>query len=87
MAQAILHQILSQLPSLEPDELRQLSQAVLERLSPQDEAHKREAFHQALLTADLVRQINRPPRVIESQRQLIDVQGKPVSETIIEERR
>lgn len=87
MAQATLQQILSQLPSLEPDELRQLSQAVLEQLSPQEEARKREAFHQALLSAGLIRQINRPRRGIEGQRQLIEVQGKPVSETIIEERR
>jgi uncharacterized protein involved in exopolysaccharide biosynthesis len=87
VAQATLYQILDQLPTLEVDELRQLNQAVQERLAPQEQAQKREAFHQALLASGLVRQIKPPRRADDSPRRLIEVQGKPVSETIIEERR
>lgn len=87
MAQATLYQILDQLPTLEPEELRQLNQVVQEHLAPHEEAWKREAFHQALLASGLVKQI-KPTRCKEdSQRRLIEVQGKPISETIIEERR
>lgn len=87
MPQATLHQILDQLPALEPEELRQLDQAVRSRLVPQAESSKRETFHQALLVSGLVKQI-RPPRQYEdAPRRLIEVQGQPVSETIIAERR
>jgi hypothetical protein len=51
------------------------------------ESPKRETFHQALLASGLVKQI-RPPRLDrDAQRRLIEVQGPPVSETIIAERR
>jgi tetratricopeptide (TPR) repeat protein len=51
------------------------------------EENKRLAFHQALLASGLVKQIKQPSRNPQSVRQLIQVQGKPISETIIEERR
>ena len=87
MAHSTLYQILDQLSTLEPEELRQLGQAVQAHLTPQAETQKREAFHQALLTSGLVKQI-KPQRECESpQRRFIEVQGKPVSETILEERR
>ena len=87
MAQATLHQILDQLPTLEPDELRQLDQAVQARLTPQEVTQKREAFHQALLASGLVKQIKLAHRKQDIQRFLIEVQDKPISETILEERR
>jgi hypothetical protein len=87
MAQATLRQILDQLPTLDVEELRQLNQAIEKRLSPQEETRKREAFRQALLASGLVKEIKPPRRTEISERQLIEVQGQPVSKTIIEERR
>ena len=48
---------------------------------------KRRLFHAALLASGLVKEIKPPPLAGRSQRRLIQVQGKPVSQTIIEERR
>lgn len=87
MAQATLYQILDQLPTLEADELRQLYQAVQAHLIPQEDTQKREAFHQALLASGIVKQIKLAHRKQDIQRSLIKVQDKPVSETILEERR
>lgn len=86
MAQTILYQILEQIKTLDPNELLQVSQAVQERLTPQVESRKRQAFHQALLASGLVRQIKTPLPVDVSKRRLVQVQGQPVSQTIIEER-
>jgi hypothetical protein len=87
MAQATLHQILVQLKTLQPEELRQVGEAVQEQLAPQEEALKREAFHRALLASGLVKEIKKPRPGVRPERRLVEVQGKPVSETIIEERR
>ncbi len=87
MAQTTLYEILDQLQTLEPDELRHLERAVRSRLGPQAESPKRESFHQALLASGLVKQIRPPRRDRDAQRRLIEVQGQPVSETIIAERR
>ncbi len=87
MAQTALHEILDQLRTLEPDELRHLERAVRSRLGPQAESPKRETFHQALLAAGLVKQIRPPRQDCNAQRRLVEVQGQPVSETIIAERR
>lgn len=61
----------------EPNEHEQTSEEEANRL----------AFHRALLASGLVRQIKQPSRYQQSERQLIQVQGKPISETIIGERR
>jgi hypothetical protein len=87
VAQATLYQILGQLSTLEVDELRQLDQAVQERLAPQEKTQTREAFHQALVATGIVKRIKPARRADDSLRRLIQAQGKPVSETIIEERR
>ena len=87
MAQATLHQILHQLPSLEPDELHQLNHAVQSQLAPQAASSQRDAFHQALLASGLVKEIRQPRRYEDTQRRLVEVVGRPVSETIIAERR
>jgi hypothetical protein len=87
MAQTTLHEILDQLRTLEPDELRHLERAVRSHLGPQAESPKRETFHQALLASGLVKQIRSPGQDRDVQRRLIEVQGRPVSETIIAERR
>ncbi len=87
MARATLNEMLDQLKALEANELRELAEAVQRQIPPQEETMRREAFHRALLASGLVRQI-KPPRLKETTgRRLIEAQGKPVSETIIEERR
>ncbi len=85
MGKATLSQILGQLNSLKLEELHQLHRAVEEYFPPQDEEGKREAFHRALLASGLVKQIKKPNSY--QKRELVQVQGKSVSETIIEERR
>ncbi|WP_409867265.1 hypothetical protein [Microcystis sp.] len=52
-----------------------------------EEAEKQAVFHQSLLDAGLVKQIKRPSSQPITERRLIKIEGKPISETIIEERR
>ena len=87
MTKAILNQILAQLEALEPEELQQLNQIVQKHLTAKEEAVQQTSFHNALLTSGLVKQLKQPFYSRQSQRQLIQIQGKPVSETMIEERR
>ncbi len=86
MAQTTLEQILDQLETLEPQELQKLSQVVQEYLTPGEETARVSAFHKSLLASGLVRQIKRP-FFKQTERQLIQIQGSPLSGTIIEERR
>lgn len=51
-----------------------------------DKAEKEEAYHRALLESGLVKQIARRTEPDTTDRRLIEVQGEPVSETIIQER-
>jgi len=87
MTQAILNQILAQIETLELEELQQLNQAIQKHLADKEETAKRATFHQALLTSGLVKHLKQPSHTRQTERRLIQVQGKPVSETIIEERR
>ena len=85
MSQTILSQMLDKLQFLEPVELQQLDRAIQQYLIEREQAAKQIAFNQALVDSGLVRQIKKvshKPR----RRQLIQIQGKPISETIIEER-
>lgn len=85
MSQIILSQMLDKLQFLEPVELQQLNYAVQERLINKEQAVKQFAFHQALMDSGLVRQIKKiSHRAIVHQP--IQVQGKPISDAIIEER-
>ena len=56
-------------------------------LKDQDEADKLEIFHQVLLSKGLLKEVKKPHVPDTSERQLIEVKGKPVSQTIIEERK
>ena len=56
-------------------------------LKEQDAADKLAVFHQALLSQGLVKKVKKPAVATPIERQLIEVKGKPVSETIIEERK
>ena len=87
MTQVILNQILDQLQSLELAELQQLNQAVQDYLINQEEAAKRAAFHQALVASGLVRQIKKSSYKRLIKQQLVQLEGQPISETIVEERR
>ncbi len=82
-----LQQVLKQIKTLSLDELLQVNQAVQERLALQELAHKRHAFYQALQASGLVRHMKPRPPIDLAERQLIECQGKLVSQTIIEERR
>ncbi|MEH2270921.1 MAG: hypothetical protein V7K68_21325 [Nostoc sp.] len=86
MPQAILNQILNQLEILEPKELQQLNQAIQRYLLEQEQVTQRTTFHEALLTSGLVKQLKQPAYNQQTERRLIPIQGKTVSETIIEER-
>jgi hypothetical protein len=86
MTQAIFNQILNQLESLNPEELKQLNQVIQQHLTAK-EAKQKITFHQALLASGLVKQLKQPSNTQPIKRQLIQVQNKPISETIIEERR
>lgn len=58
-----------------------------ELLKEQDEADKLEVFHQVLLSKGLVKEVKSSPVTHTIDRQLIEVKGAPVSQTIIEERK
>ncbi len=86
MALITLNQIIKQLDHLEIEEIEQLNQIIQKYLDNQEETAKKKAFYQALINAGLVKQIKNPCYEPISNRKLIQVIGKPVSETIIEER-
>jgi len=67
--------------------LQPLNQAPQKNLAGKEETAQRATFHKALLTSGLVKQLKQPSYTRQTERQLIQVQGKPISETIIEERR
>jgi hypothetical protein len=87
MAQSVLTQMLEEIVLLDLEELRRLQQAIEERLSEGGYTPEEERAHQALLAAGLVTEIK--PRFGGSgvERPLVPIQGKPLSETILEERR
>lgn len=87
MAKTILNQILSQLVSLDLEELQQLQQTIQNHIAQTEITDKQAAFHQALIDSGLVKKIKPPAYDLIAERRLIQVEGKPVSETIIEERR
>lgn len=87
MAQATLDQILAHIKTLELEELQQLNQAIQRYLADKAETAKRATFHKALLTSGLVKQLKQSSCTRQTERRLVQVQGKLVSETIIEERR
>jgi hypothetical protein len=87
MAQTTLNQILDQLEALDLEELRQLNQTIQKYLANKETTDKQAAFHQDLIDSGLVKQIKYTNYEPIAERRLIQVEGKPVSETIIEERR
>jgi hypothetical protein len=87
MARSALSRAIAAIQELDAEELRQLQQAVQERLGQQAEADAREAFHQALLASGLVKALKTPSGRPAAERPLVPIQGKPLSETLLEDRR
>ncbi|RUT03144.1 hypothetical protein DSM106972_054520 [Dulcicalothrix desertica PCC 7102] len=87
MAQAILQNIIDQLQELETEELHQLNQVIEQHITVKMQTESENAFEQALLESGLVKEIKKPTYRNVTTEQLIKVDGKPLSETIIEERR
>ena len=86
MAKATLDQIVKEIKTLAPDERWQLREILDAMMVPTGEEEKRKALHQALRAAGLVTQVRQPRATDTPNRRRIEVQGRPVSETIIEER-
>ena len=55
--------------------------------SDSTEVDKEEQFLQALLAGGLIAEIKRPDRSSKMDREPVPIRGKPLSETIIEDRR
>jgi hypothetical protein len=84
-----LDRVFEEVKSLSPDEQRSLRDMVDELLAASAPKMTHEEFHQHLLRKGVISRI--PPRIRDAnfyaKRKLIEVEGKPVSEIIIEERR
>ena len=87
MAQATLTRILNELKTLEPEELRQVQRVVEEQLASTLATDPDEQVLQAMLKVGLITEIKRPDRHANPERPAVPILGKPLSETIIEERR
>ena len=87
MAKATLDRIVEEIKTLAQDERRQLREMLDMMIVPVEEEDQRKALRQALRAAGLVTQVRQPRAADMPQRRRIAVQGRPVSETIIEERR
>ena len=87
MAQVTLERILQDIKTLEPEELLQVEQAVQAQLAPTGYSPEEERVLQELLKVGLLTEINprRTDRQVAYPR--VPIQGKPLSETILEERR
>lgn len=87
MTPITLNQILDRLETLKTEELQKIERTIQKYLSERQETVKQAAFHQALIDSGLVKQIKEPCYEAIAERQLIQVEGKPISQTIIDERR
>lgn len=87
MKQPVFQEILEQIKDLKIAELQELDEVIQHYLSEKKEIAKQSDFHQSLLSSGLVKQIKQPNYRQIDRQQLIQVQGQPLSETIIEERR
>lgn len=87
MAQVALERILQEITALESEELLQVQQAIQTRLAAADYSPEEERVLQEILKVGLLREIK--PRRTDRQGvyPLVPIQGKPLSETILEERR
>jgi hypothetical protein len=86
---AILERVLNEVKALSPDDLRKLRDELNAMLEPVHRQISEEEFEQHLLAQGVISSI--PTRDTDPaeyrSRKLIEVEGQPVSETLIEERR
>ena len=89
MTTSNLDRLFEEVKTLTPDEQRRLRDVVDELLVKSAPQMTEEEFEQRLLRKGVISRI--PPRIRDASfyanRKLIEVEGKPLSETIIEERR
>ena len=87
MAQVTLERILQEIKTLELEELLQVQQAIQAQLAPADYSPEEERVLQEMLKVGLLTEIK--PRRTDRQivYPLVPIQGQPLSETILEERR
>ena len=89
MSSANLQQVLEEIRALTPDEQRQVRKLIDELLENSVPSPTEDLLEQRLLEAGVISEIPARVKAIIHGRDFkpIEVQGKPVSETIIEERR
>ncbi len=87
MAQSILDRVLKDIQQLAPGELARVRDAVEGRLTDMPAADPEEQFLQSLMRAGLITEIRRPDRSSKLDRPAVPISGKPLSETVIEDRR
>lgn len=87
MTQATLVKLISQLEVLEIEELQKLSLAIKVRLNTVNESDKLAGFYSSLLTSGLVSHVKPICAKQQPRLSLIAIQGNPISQTIIENRR
>src|SRR5436309_2481412 len=87
MAQATLTRILEDIRTLELDELPSVERAVQERLETAAYSPEEWRAMQALVKSSLLKEIKPRRRDKEVEFAPVQIQGKPLSETIVEERR
>lgn len=87
MARSALAQAIDLIKELNVEELEQLQEVIQGRLAPNGESTAIERFQKALLASGLVKEIKRPSREPGDRPPPVPFKGKPISETIIEERR
>ena len=86
MAQAILTRVLEDIRTLELDELRSVERALQERLETAGYSAQEWKAMQTLVEAGLLKEIKPRCRERKTEYTPVPIQGKPLSETIIEER-
>ncbi len=88
MVESTLDRVLGDLDRLKPDELSRVRRAVEARMPlHQHDDDREEAFLTAMLECGLISEIKRPERKSKLDRPGVDIHGKPLSETIVEDRR
>ncbi len=89
MATTALGRMLDEVKQLTPDEQRVLREAIDRLLSPAAAPPSEDQFERELLEAGILDQLPSSPGTGEPNRKWkpVDVKGKPLSETIVEDRR
>ena len=87
MPPATLIRIMKELKTLDAQELLEVQRAVEDQILPNANKDTEEKFFQSMLEAGLITEIKRPDRTLRTLHQPVPILGKPLSETIIEDRR